>query len=146
MTTKNQIRAFILSNNFTRRDYSAFKTNMQIVKKRYHPDLTAGVDLPEAITQMAEDSTSLKGFVILVVVMLLFMLCSSDPVSVLISLVIIIVAFAGSLWGHAKQRNLPVSTELRLMKLAFRMRKIIKVRAREEKAKIKAEKKRKRGK
>jgi len=48
--------------------------------------------------------------------------------------------------GHAKQRNLPVSTELRLMKLAFRMRKIIRVGAREEKAKIKAEKKRKRGK
>ncbi|MEI2265451.1 hypothetical protein [Erwinia sp. CGal63] len=48
--------------------------------------------------------------------------------------------------GHAKQRNLSVVTELRLMKLAFRMRKIIKVRAREEKAKIKAEKKHKRGK
>jgi len=77
MTTKNQIRAFILSNNSTRRDYSAFKTNMQIVKKRYHPGLTAGVDLPEAITQMAEDSTSLKGHAILVAGMLLFTLVAA---------------------------------------------------------------------
>jgi len=146
MDRKTQIRQQILTNGFTLKDYSAFKTNMKIVKKRYHPDLTKDVDLLESITQMAEDSTSLKGMATLFILMLLFMLRDSDPVGLLITLSITLAILAGSLWMHAKERNLPVSTELRLIKLAFRMRKILKVRAREEKARIKAEKKRQRGK
>ncbi|RRZ96867.1 hypothetical protein [Erwinia sp. 198] len=146
MDRKTQIRQQILTNGFTLKDYSAFKTNMKIVKKRYHPDLTKDVDLLESITQMAEDSTSLKGMATLFIMMLLFMLRDSDPVALLITLSITLAILAVLLWMHAKGRNLPVSTELRLMKLAFRMRKILKVRAREEKARIKAEKKRQRGK
>ncbi|WP_410515746.1 hypothetical protein QO152_18715 [Pantoea allii] len=146
MERKTEIRKKILSNRFSRRDYRAFKTNMKIVKSRYHPDLTADLDLTESITQMAEDSTSLKGLVFTIVIMLIYSLRDFALMGLLFSFGLMLFVLAMIIWANAKQRNLPVMTELRLIKLAWRMRSILRVRAREEKARLKAEKKRKRAK
>lgn len=144
MGRKAEIRAKIVSNNFTRKDYHAFKTNMRIVQARYHPDLTAGVDMPEAITQMAEDSSSLKAMVIINIVLPIIMFPAGRIGELLTSLIAVNIAFFAVLWSNAKERNLSLMTEFRLIKLAARMKKIIKIRAREEKARIKAEKNKRR--
>ncbi|MDN4625624.1 hypothetical protein [Erwinia sp. PsM31] len=144
MENKTAIREKILSNNFTRKDYFVFKNNVQLIKQIYHPDLTTGIDLPEAITQMAEDSTKLRNIAVIYVVLFLILLFRDDKVPVLINITVVTIVLLIVLWTNACQRHLPVSTELRLMKLAIRMRKILKARAREEKARIKAEKKRQR--
>jgi len=144
MENKTAIREKILSNNFTRKDYFVFKSNVQLIKQIYHPDLTAGINLPEAITQMAEDSTKLRNIAVIYVVLFLILLFRHDKAQALINIIVITIVLLIMLWANACQRNLPVSTELRLIKLAIRMRKILKARAREEKARIKAEKKRQR--
>jgi len=144
MENNAAIREKILSNNFTRKDYFVFKNNVQLIKQIYHPDLTAGIDLPEAITQMAEDSTKLRNIAVVYVVLFLILLFRHDKAQALINIIVITIVLLIMLWANACQRNLPVSTELRLIKLAIRMRKILKARAREEKASIKAEKKRQR--
>lgn len=144
MENKTAIREKILSNNFTRKDYFVFKNNVQLIKKIYHPDLTAGINLPEAITQMAEDSTKLRNIAVIYAVLFLILLFRHDKAQALINIIVITIVLLIMLWANACQRNLPVSTELRLIKLAIRMRKILKARAREEKASIKAEKKRQR--
>jgi len=148
MDIRNQIRAKILSNKFTFKDYSAFKTNMKIVKKRYHPDLTADVDLLESITQMAEDSTSVKGLLFTNFIMLLVLLKEEHLTAafVFFAFALATVISFCMVWIRAKERNLPVSTEFRLIKLAIRMRKMLKIRAHQQKAKIKAEKKQRRSK
>jgi len=146
MDNKAAIREKILSNNFTRKDYSVFKRNMKTVKKMYHPNLTSHIDLPEAITQMAEDSTKIRGGAPIYVILFLMLLFGNDKTEALIYITVMTIVMLIVLWTNASQRSLPISTDLRLMKLAFRMRKILKARTREEKARIKAEKKRKRAK
>jgi len=146
MDNRAAIREKILTNNFTRKDYSVFKRNMKTVKKMYHPDLTAHIDMPEAITQMAEDTSKIRGIIPVYVVLFLMLFLGHDKVGALIYIGVMTAVMMIVLWTNASQRSLPISTDLRLMKLAFRMRKILKVRAREEKARIKAEKKRRRAK
>lgn len=123
MENKTAIREKILSNNFTRKDYFFFKNNVQLIKQIYHPDLTAGIDLPEAITQMAEDSTKLRNIAVVYVVLFLILLFRHDKAQALINIIVITIVLLIMLWANACQRNLPVSTELRLIKLAIRMRK-----------------------
>jgi len=142
MDRKTEIRKKILSNRFTPQDYSAFETNMKIVKKRYHPDLTANLDLAESITQMAEDSSSLKGLAFMLMIMQLFFLHVLSRGGVIFSIGVMIFVIAFPIWMNARNRNLPFMTELRLMKLAWRLRAILKARAREQKATFKSKKRR----
>lgn len=142
MDRKTEIRKKILSNRFTPQNYNAFKTNMKIVKKRYHPDLTADLDLTESITQMAENNSSLKGLAFMLMIMLLFFLQELARGGVTFSIGVMILVIAFSIWINVRNRNLPFTTELRLMKLAWRLRAILKARAREQKTTLKAEKRR----
>jgi len=91
---------------------------------------------------MAEDSSSLKELAFMLVNMLLFFLHELARRGVLFSIGVMIFVIAFSIWMNARNRNLPFMTELRLMKLAWRLSAILKARAREQKATFKAEKRR----
>ncbi|RAR72124.1 hypothetical protein C7420_103299 [Pantoea ananatis] len=140
MDRKTEIRKKILSNRLTPQDYSGFKTNMKIVKKRYHPDLTANFDLTESITQMAEDNSSLKGLAFMLMIMLLFFQHELSRGGVIFSIGVMIFVIAFSIWMNARNRNLPFMAELRLMKLAWRLRAFLKALASKRKTTYKAEK------